>query len=338
MSTYLTDKVVAVFGAGGFIGSNLVQDLLATGTAFRIAMYDPYAPGLEGAAEEIYHCAYPGARVTWTTDPAEALHGASYVISSGGAPRKEGMTREDLLRGNCEIARGLGEAIRTHAPGVEFVVVIFNPADITGLTTLVHSGLKPGYVSTLAALDSTRLQTRLAQHFGVPQDEVTGCATYGGHGETMAVFKGRTAVAGVRLVDILAGATVNGKGLTKDEWAGIQEHVRTGGARIIKLRGRSSFQSPSHQSVAMLRARIQGGPHPWPCGAYFGSGPFAHVMMAADATFGPEGLVGSVPESDEEDMAALARSYAHVAKLRDEVIAAGILPPISEWRSINPNL
>src|SRR5579872_6010916 len=154
---YLTDKKVAVMGAAGAIGSNMVQDLLSTGTAHRIAMYDPFAAGLEGAAEEIYHCAYPGARVTWTTDEAEAFTGASYVISSGGAPRKEGMTREDLLRGNCEIAKGLGESIRRHAPQAEFVVIIFNPADITGLTVLVHSGLKPGYVTTLAALDSTRL-------------------------------------------------------------------------------------------------------------------------------------------------------------------------------------
>src|SRR5436309_11970357 len=113
---YLTVKKVAVMGAAGAIGSNMVQDLLSTGTANRIAMYDPFAAGLEGAAEEIYHSGFPGARVTWTTDAAEALRGAAYVISSGGAPRKEGMTREDLLRGNCEIARGLGESIKAYAP------------------------------------------------------------------------------------------------------------------------------------------------------------------------------------------------------------------------------
>src|SRR5690349_15816216 len=198
---YLTDKKVAVMGAAGAIGSNMVQDLLSTGTANNISMFDPFASGLEGAAEEIYHCGFPGANVTWTTDEAEALTGASYILSSGGAPRKEGMTREDLLRGNCEIAKGLGEDIKRYAPGAEFVVVIFNPADITGLTTLLYSGLKPGYVSTLAALDSTRLQTKLAQHFGVAQHEVTGCTTYGGHGESMAVFKGNTAVQGVKLTD-----------------------------------------------------------------------------------------------------------------------------------------
>jgi len=335
---YLTDKKVAVFGAAGAIGSNMVQDLLSTGTACRIAMYDPLEAALEGAAEEIFHCAYPGARVYWTTDPADALDGASYVLSSGGAPRREGMTREDLLRGNCEIARELGQNIRRHCPQAEFVVIIFNPADITGLTTLVHSGLPAGRVSTLAALDSTRLQTRLAQHFGVPQDEVTGCSTYGGHGEKMAVFKGRLAVQGVKLTDILGGATVNGRGLTSEEWRAIQDHVRNGGARIIKLRGRSSFQSPSHQTVEMLRGRIQNGGYPWPCGVYFKDGPYAKVMMAADVDWTPDGILGRTPTGDADDMAALQDSYAHLCKLRDEIIAAGILPPVSEWGTVNPHV
>ena len=100
---YLTDEKVAVLGAAGAIGSNLSQTLLASGTGSRVAMYDPFAPGLEGAAEEVYHCSFPNAEVTWTTEIAEALEGASYVISSGGAPRKEGMTREDLRRDNAEI-------------------------------------------------------------------------------------------------------------------------------------------------------------------------------------------------------------------------------------------
>lgn len=335
---YLTDKKVAVMGAAGAIGSNLVQDLLSTGTASTIAMYDPFAAGLEGAAEEIYHCGFPGARVTWTTDEGEALSGASLIVSSGGAPRKEGMTREDLLKGNCEIAKGLGENIKRYCPGAEFVVIIFNPADITGLTTLVHSGLAPGRVSTLAALDSTRLQSRLAQHFGVLQDEVTGCKTYGGHGEKMAVFKGELAVSGVKVTDLLAGASVNGRGLSADEWTAIQADVRNGGGRIIKLRGRSSFQSPAHQSVEMLRGYLRGGGYPWPCGVYFPGGPYARVMMAADVDFTGNGLAGRVPAGDAADTAALIDSYQHLCTLRDEVIAAGILPPLERWSSVNPNL
>lgn len=50
------------------------------------------------------------------------------------------MTREDLLKGNAEIAAQFGKDLRAYCPDVKHVVVIFNPADITGLITLLYSG------------------------------------------------------------------------------------------------------------------------------------------------------------------------------------------------------
>ena len=149
------------------------------------------------------HCGFEGVNFTFTTDVKEALTGASYIISSGGAPRKQGMTREDLLKGNAGVAEQLGKDIKSYCPDVKHVVIIFNPADITGLITLLWSGLKPSQVTTLAALDSIRLQSELAKHFGVPQSSVTGCRTYGGHGEQMAVFASTAQVNGTPLLDLI---------------------------------------------------------------------------------------------------------------------------------------
>ena len=73
----------------------------------------------------------------------------------------------------CQIAAEFGENIKKYCPDVKHVVVIFNPADVTALTALIHSGLKPNQLTSLAALDSTRLQQQLAQEFGVQQDKVT---------------------------------------------------------------------------------------------------------------------------------------------------------------------
>ena len=187
----------------------------------------------------------------------------SYLISSGGAPRKEGMTREDLLKGNAEIAAQLGRDIREYCPRAKFVVIIFNPADITGLVTQVHSGL-PGVASARWRRWTARgCRPELAQHFKVAQDEVTGCRTYGGHGEMMAVFASTAKVGPAadradrhRCVD------------PSREWEEIKKHVQQGGKRIIQLRGRSSFQSPSHQSLLMLKAVIDGKGYDWPCGVY----------------------------------------------------------------------
>jgi malate dehydrogenase len=326
---YLTEKKLAVFGSAGAIGSNMVQAALTMGLTPNIAMYDPFENGNEGAAEEIRHCAFPGARVTHTSSAAEALRGASYLVSSGGAPRKEGMTREDLLRGNAEIAAELGRDIRKHAPQLELAVIVFNPADITGLVVLVHSGLPASRVATLAALDSTRLQSALAQHFGVPQDDVTGCRTYGGHGEMMAVFASTARVSGRPLLDWIGTPQ-----LTDDAWAKLQDRVRQGGKRIIQLRGRSSFQSPAHQSILMVKAAIDGRGYPWPCGMYVDAPQegYEKILMAVETRLDREGLHGTIPRGTPEEMAALRASYEHLVKMRDEVIGMGVLPPLAEWR------
>src|SRR5207253_463872 len=110
--------------------------------------------------------------------------------------------------------------IKKHAPDLELGVVIFNPADITGLTTLLYSGLPPRKLLTLAALDSTRLQTELSLHFKVKQDKVTGCRTYGGHGEKMVAFMKGVKVEGTPLEKMME----LGK-LSADDWKKIKEKV-----------------------------------------------------------------------------------------------------------------
>lgn len=330
---YMTDDKLVILGAAGAIGSNMMQSALTMGLTSNVCGYDPYASGMEGAAEEMQHCSFPGATVTWTTDVAEALKGAKYLVSSGGAPRKEGMTREDLLKGNSEIAAGLGKAIKENCPDLKLGVIIFNPADITGLTVLVHSGLAPGRISTLAALDSTRLQTALAQHFDVPQSDVTGCRTYGGHGEKMAVFSSTTKVQGTPLNDLIGTDK-----LTDEQWQDLRQHVCQGGKRIIQLRGRSSFQSPSHQSLMMIRSAISGETYPWPAGAYVNTDGFDQIMMAMETTIGADGVSYKMPEGSESEIGELKESYTHLCKLRDEVVEMGILPPLAEWKDANPNL
>ena len=333
--SYPTEDKLAIFGSAGAIGSNMVQAALTMGLTPNIVMVDPYDKGNEGAAEEIYHCAFPEANVTWTSDAGEALRGARYLISAGGAPRKEGMTREDLLKGNVEIAAQLGRDIKEYAPNLKFGVIIFNPADITGLVTLVHSGLAPSRISTLAALDSTRLQTALAQHFNVRQDEVTGCRTYGGHGEMMAVFASTARISGRPLLDLIGTDE-----LPEDKWDAIKQHVRQGGKRIIQLRGRSSFQSPSHQSLMMIKSVIEGGGYDWPAGVYVNDTElgFTQTLMAMETTLGSDGVSWTMPKGTEGEIAELRASAEHLATLRDEVIEIGVLPPLDAWGDINPKL
>ncbi len=329
---FLTNEKLVIVGAAGMIGSNMAQTAMMMKLTSNICLYDVYEPGLRGVAEEMRHCAFPGVDITFTTDPKEAFTDAKYIISSGGAPRKEGMTREDLLKGNCQIAEDFGKNVRTYCPDVKHVVVIFNPADLTGLVVLLHSGLKPSQVTTLAALDSTRLQSAIAKECGVKQCSVKNCHTYGGHGEQMAVFASNVTVDGVPFADIL------GSRISNERWAEMKKEVIQGGAAIIKLRGRSSFQSPAYVSVEMIAAAMGGAKFEWPAGCYVNNGKYNNVMMAMPTVIDAEGVHYGEISGNAEEMAALDASYAHLCKMRDEIIGLGIIPAVADWKTLNPNL
>ena len=331
--SFLTNEKLTIVGAAGMIGSNMAQCAMMMKLSSNICLYDPFAPALEGVAEELFHCGFDGINLTFTSDIKEALTDAKYVVSSGGAARKAGMTREDLLKGNAEIAAEFGKNIKEYCPDVKHIVVIFNPADITGLITLIYAGVKPSQVTTLAALDSTRLRSELAKYLKVSADKVVNPRTYGGHGEQMAVFASTTTVDGTPLTDIIGTER-----MPQADWDALRQRVIQGGKNIIDLRGRSSFQSPALVSIQMIAAAMGGDAFRWPAGCYVNNGEFNHIMMAMETKLDANGVECLAVNGTAEEKATLAESYKHLCALRDEVIAMGVIPAIEDWNKINPNL
>lgn len=84
---FVTNEKLTIVGAAGMIGSNMAQTALMMRLTPNICLYDPFGPALEGVAEELYHCAFEGVNITWTTDIKEALTGAAYVVSSARRPQ-----------------------------------------------------------------------------------------------------------------------------------------------------------------------------------------------------------------------------------------------------------
>ena len=113
---FLSNDKLLIVGAAGMIGSNMAQTAMMMHLTPNITIYDPYAPALEGVAEELYACAFEGVNLKFTSDVKEAFTGAKYIVSSGGAARKAGMTREDLLKGNAAIAEEFGKTFAHTAP------------------------------------------------------------------------------------------------------------------------------------------------------------------------------------------------------------------------------
>ena len=128
--------------------------------------------------------------------------------------------------------------------------------------------------------------------------------------------------------------------LTKEQWAEIQQKVTKGGANIINLRGRSSFQSPAYNAVKMIEAAMGGEKFTLPAGCYVNCDKcgFKNVMMAMPTTIDKTGVHFTEPTGTEEELASLQKSYEHLCKMRDEIVELGIVPPVAEWKEMNPNL
>ena len=75
-----------------------------------------------------------------------------------------------------------------------------------------------------------------------------------------------------------------------------------------------------------------------PDDTYVNTGKYNHIMMAMDTTLDKNGCTYKVPQGTPEENAKLDASYEHLCKMRDELVTLNIVPPISEWNKINPNL
>ena len=125
---------------------------------------------------------------------------------------------------------------------------------------------------------------------------------------------------------------------TDAEWAQMRHDVIQGGAKIIELRRRSSFQSPAYLSVEMIRSVMGGEKFRFPAGTFVNNEKYNNIMMAMDTTLDTTGCHYNMPEGTADEMAALDASYAHLCKMRDELVTLNIVPEISKWSEINPNL
>ena len=81
-----------------------------------------------------------------------------------------------------------------------------------------------------------------------------------------------------------------------------------------------------------------GTPFTLPAGTYVNTDKFKNVMMAMPTTIDATGCHFTMPKGTPEEMAALDASYEHLCKMRDEIVALGIIPAVADWKKDNANL
>jgi len=235
-----------------------------------------------------------------------AVQGSDLIIVTAGLPRKPGMSRQDLLKANADIIRGVAEAIRDHAPKA-FVITVTNPLDVmTYLTFRITGFPRERVIGMAGVLDSTRFRTFLAQEIGVSVEEVHAMVL-GGHGDTMVPLVRYSTVSGIPVETFIGKARL----------AEIVQRTRDGGAEIVKLlQTGSAFYAPAASAVQMAEAILKDKKRLLPVAAHLqGEYGFRDIYLGVPAVLGAKGLEKIIElELTAEEKAALANSAEEVRK------------------------
>src|SRR6478609_3157523 len=246
---------IAVTGAGGQIGYALIFRIAAGGlfgpsqpVALRLLEITPALPALRGTLMELEDCAFPLLADVVATDRAEqAFEGADWAVLVGGLPRKDGMSRADLIRANGPIFTGQGKAINDAAGPDVRVLVVANPCNTNCLIARSHAPKVPAdrwYAMT--RLDQNRAASQLAKKAGVPVAQVKKVAIWGNHSDTQYPDYKNAEIAGVPATSVIADAA-----WLSDTF--IPTVAKRGGA-VIKARGASSAASAANAALESVRS------------------------------------------------------------------------------------
>lgn len=61
-------------------------------------------------------------------------------------------------------------------------------------------------------------------------------------------------------------------------------------------------------------------------------------MMAMETTIDTTGIHYKEVAGTDAEKAELEKSYKHLCEMRQEVIDLGIMPPVEDWKKLNPNM
>ena len=278
---------IAVTGAGGQIGYALIFRIASGGlfgpdqpVALSLLEITPALPSLGGTMMELDDCAFPLLTEVKASDKAEvAFEGADWVILVGGLPRKDGMTRADLIRANGPIFTGQGKAINDAAGPNVRILTVANPCNTNALIAKSHAPKVPAnrwYAMT--RLDQNRAASQLAIKAGVPVGSISRLAIWGNHSDTQ--------------YPDYKNALINGKPATEvvnDPTWYTETYIPTvakRGSAVIKARGASSAASAANAALDSARSAS----FPTKPGEIFSAG------IVSDGSYGiPSGLIYSFP-------------------------------------------
>ena len=271
---------VSIIGAGR-VGSTTAQ-ILAYKNICDVVLWNRTANLAEGVALDISESApIEGfdCSVTGTGDWND-VKGSSIVVLTAGVPRREGMSRDELIDINASVVKNVCRQIKIHAPDAK-LIVLTNPLDVMVYLAMKVTGFpKERVVGMAGILDSSRFAEFIAEALGVSGKKVDA-TVLGSHGDLMVPLARLVKVDGKPLEGLMPKKKVDG----------LIARTRDGGAEIIKLEAGSAYYAPASALVLMIESILLDKKMILPCAAYL-SGEYGErdLFLGVPVVLGAKGV------------------------------------------------
>ena len=245
------------------------------------------------------------AKITGTNN-YEDTKDSDVVVITAGVPRKEGMSRDDLVKVNSKIIASVVKEIVKYSPN-SILIIVSNPLDAMVYTAFKISGFPKEKVMGMAGtLDSTRFRYFVASELGVSVKDIEA-AVLGGHGDTMIPMERLAKVKGVPLTE----------SLSKEKLDSIIDRTRKGGGEFLPLLNTSAWVAPGMAICEMVEAIVKEKKKTLPCAAYLdGEYGVKDLFIGVAAVIGSNGVEEVVElELNEEEKKQFDGTVEHVKSI-----------------------
>ncbi|MBM7854123.1 malate dehydrogenase [Desulfohalotomaculum tongense] len=260
---------------------------------------------MQAAPVEGYDC-----HITGTNDYTDTKD-SDIVIVTAGIARKPGMSRDELLNTNAQIAVNVAENIAKYSPNA-YVICVSNPVDVITYIIYKTTGFESNRVMGMAGvLDSARYRTFVAMELGISFEDVSAFVL-GGHGDDMVPLVRYTYAGGIPIEKLIS----------KERIDAIVERTRKGGAEIVGyLKSGSAYYAPAASVVQMAEAILKDKKRILPVSAYLqGEYEERDIFAGVPAVIGGNG-VEKIIEVDltAAEKASLQKSFQSVRNVLSKV-------------------
>ncbi|MDR0762111.1 MAG: malate dehydrogenase [Campylobacteraceae bacterium] len=282
---------ISVIGAGN-VGASTCYLLIAKEICSEVVLLDINRQVAQGKAIDMMQASITlGAKTSIkTTHDYQDIENSGIVVITAGVPRKEGMSREDLLHINIKIMEEVVLNIKKYAPN-SIVIVVSNPLDIMNYAAFKLSGFGKNRVIGMGGiLDSARMAYAISKRVDTKEIKALVIGT---HSEHMVPLLSQSFVYNQALKDVFDEKTCGE----------IIQETKNGGAQIVKFLQTSAYYAPAASICTLVEAILNDTKSLLPCSAWLeGEYNASSVSIGVPVVVGRNGIekVFELPLTKEE--------------------------------------